>query len=338
MDKWYLHPGLDFDVVFSVRIRLARNLSTFPFPNKMTDEQKYDVIQRVSDAVFSSSIATDFEFVDINRLDDYRLFSLAERHLISIEFAKNPKGRALILSRDESVSIMINEEDHIRIQVINTGLEFEKTLEIAMKIEETLSQSLEFAFHNELGYLTECPTNLGTGMRASAMIHLPALESIGALEKLFNSVSKLGIAVRGTFGEGTKAKRSLFQISNQITLGISENEIVENIKNIILQIVNKEKQARESFDNDYLEDMCYRTLGTLKFARKISSEELMELLSKLRLGVSKNLTDVPISLINEINLKLGSAGICDVANKKLDSTDRDCFRAQYIRNLLVDYN
>ena len=338
MDKWYLQHGRDYDVVFSVRIRLARNLSSFPFPNKMTDDQKYDVIQKVSDAIFKSNISEKFKFVDLNRIEEYQLFSLAERHLISIEFAKNPKGRALILSNDESVSIMINEEDHIRIQVINSGLEFEKSFKCAMNVEEILNENLEFAYDNKLGYLTECPTNLGTGMRASAMVHLPALESIGALDKLFNSVSKLGIAIRGTFGEGTKAKSSMYQISNQVTLGISENEIIENINNIISQIVNKEKQARNSFDSKYLEDLCFRALGTLKFARKLSSDELFGLLSKLRLGISNNLIDVPISLINEINLKYASAGVCDIANKQLDANERDNYRAQSIRNLLEKYN
>ncbi len=338
MSKWYLNQGQDEDIVFSVRIRLARNLSSFPFSNKMSDEQKYDVIQRVSDAIFKSSVSKEYKFVDLNKLEQYQLYSLAERHLISIEFAKNPNGRALILKNDESVSIMINEEDHIRIQALSTGLEFENALKSAFEVEKILNDNLEFAFDNKLGYLTECPSNLGTGMRASAMVHLPGLESLGALDKLFNSVSKLGIAIRGTFGEGTKAKSSMYQISNQVTLGISEDEIINNIKNIILQVINKEKLARNSFQKDYLEDLSFRALGTLKFARKLSSDELLELLSKLRLGVSNGFVNVPVSVINKLNLEFSSAGICDIAGKQLDTNARDDYRAKNVRNLLENYN
>jgi len=338
MNKWYLKSGKDFDIVFSVRVRIARNLSQFPFPNKMNDEQKYDVIQKVSDCIFNSEFADEYTFVDVNRLKEYELFSLAHRHLISPQFAQNPEGRALILKKDESVSIMINEEDHIRIQSICTGLELQSSYVEAQKIESLLSEQLEFEFDEKLGYLTECPSNLGTGIRASAMVHLPALEGIGALENIFNSVSKMGLAIRGTFGEGSKAKSSMYQISNQITLGVSEQEIIENVENIIKKIILNEREARDTFEEDYIKDLTFRAFGTLKYAYSLSTDEMTELLSKVRFGVSKNVIDVPVGILNEISLKNSGAGICCLRNEELDAKQRDILRAENVKKSLEKFN
>ncbi|MEE1002610.1 MAG: protein arginine kinase [Acutalibacteraceae bacterium] len=337
MDKWYLKNGKDADTVFSVRIRLARNLSGFPFPNKMSDEQKYSVIQKVSDAVFKSEVGKDYKFIDMDKISETEAIFLAERHLISPEFIKNTKGRALILKNDESVSVMINEEDHIRIQSIAAGLEFETACKNAFEIEKIIGNAVEYAFDKKFGYLTECPTNLGTGMRASAMLHLPALEKIGALERIFNSISKFGVAIRGTFGEGTKAKNSMYQISNQVTLGISEKESIENVENIINQLISKEKEAREAFDRFRVEDTVFRALGTLKYARMISSEEFYKLISDIRLGVSMGILNIPISVINSLNLLNGSAGVSSLAGGNLDADTRDTKRAQNLRESLKNY-
>ena len=337
MDKWYLKNGKDADTVFSVRIRLARNLSGFPFPNKMSDEQKYSVIQKVSDAVFKSEVGKDYKFIDMDKISETEAIFLAERHLISPEFIKNTKGRALILKNDESVSVMINEEDHIRIQSIIAGLEFETACKNAFEIEKIIGNAVEYAFDKKFGYLTECPTNLGTGMRASAMLHLPALEKIGALERMFNSISKFGVAIRGTFGEGTKAKNSMYQISNQVTLGISEKESIENVENIINQLISKEKEAREAFDRFRVEDSVFRALGTLKYARMISSEEFYKLISDVRLGVSMGILNIPISVINSLNLLNGSAGVSSLAGGNLDADTRDTKRAQNLRESLKNY-
>ena len=337
MDKWYLKNGKDADTVFSVRIRLARNLSGFPFPNKMSDEQKYSVIQKVSDAVFKSEVGKDYKFIDMDKISETEAIFLAERHLISPEFIKNTKGRALILKNDESVSVMINEEDHIRIQSIAAGLEFETACKNAFEIEKIIGNAVEYAFDKKFGYLTECPTNLGTGMRASAMLHLPALEKIGALERIFNSISKFGVAIRGTFGEGTKAKNSMYQISNQVTLGISEKESIENVENIINQLISKEKEAREAFDRFRVEDSVFRALGTLKYARMISSEEFYKLISDVRLGVSMGILNIPISVINSLNLLNGSAGVSSLAGGNLDADTRDTKRAQNLRESLKNY-
>lgn len=337
MDKWYLKLGEDSDTVFSVRIRLARNLHGFPFPNKMSDEQKYAVIQKVSDAIFNSEIGKDYRFIDMDKISKIEAYSLVERHVISPDFAKNTKGRALILKNDESVSIMINEEDHLRIQCVCAGLEFNSVAEKVFEIEKTIGQSVVYAFDKKFGYLTECPTNLGTGMRASAMMHLPALEKIGALERLFNSIAKMGITVRGTFGEGSKAKSSMYQISNQVTLGISESSAIENIDGIIKQLVSKEKDARESFDRFGVEDSVFRALGTLKYARMISSNEFFELISDVRLGTSMSILDISFGVINELSLLSGSAGICSIAGGDLDAGTRDRKRAQIIRESLEKF-
>ncbi len=337
MDKWHLKSGKDFDIVFSSRIRIARNLTDFPFPNKMTDEQKFEVIQKISDCIFKSNLRSEYSFVDVNRLNEYELFALAHKHLISPEFAKNPKGRALILKHDESVSIMINEEDHIRIQSMCTGLELENSYKEALKIEQLLAERLNFAFDKKFGFLTECPSNLGTGIRASAMVHLPALEGMGALENIFNSASKMGLAIRGTFGEGTKAKSSMYQISNQVTLGVSEKEIIESVENTINRLVLNEKEARNSFEDDYVKDSSSRALGTLKYACLLSSDELYELLSKIRFGVSKNVLDIPVAVLNDINLNNSGAGICSLHNKELDAKQRDEFRAKNVKKLLENW-
>ncbi len=337
MDKWYLKYGFNHDLVLSVRLRIARNLVGFSFPNKMNEEEKFEVIQKISDCIFKSDFASDYTFVDVNRLKEYELFSLAHRHLISPEFAKNPSGRALIMKNDESLSIMINEEDHIRIQSVCSGLNFEDAYNEAVKIEKILEEKLDFAYDNNLGYLTECPSNLGTGIRASAMVHLPALESINALEKVFNNARKTGIAIRGTFGEGSKAKSSMYQISNQVTLGVSEYEIIENVKSVVKYLVEMEEDARNSFEKDYLRDLSCRALGVLKYSYLLSSDEMFDLLSKLRLGVSMKFIEIPITVINDIVFNNSSAAICCLKNEELDAKQRDKIRANNIRNLLKNY-
>lgn len=338
MDKWYLNHEKNDDIVFSVRVRLARNFAGFPFPNKMTDEQKFSVIQKVSDAINNSSVSKEFNFVDINKLSENELYSLVERHIISPDFAKNTKGRALILNENESVSVMINEEDHIRIQSISTGLEFSKAYEKALMIENIIGNAVEYAYDEQFGFLTECPTNLGTGMRASAMVHLPALEKVGALGELFNSIAKMGITVRGMFGEGSKSQGCMYQISNQITLGISETDAIKNIENIINQIIKKETEVRNSFDKLNIEDLVSRAFGTLKYAKLISSKEMLLLLSDVRLGVSMGILKLPISVINELNLTCGSACISSDQSNTLTAIQRDKKRAEIIRNKLESIN
>ncbi len=214
--KWYLETGPQGDVVISTRIRLARNIVDFPFPCRMSQEQAKEVINKAHEALTNEDgdAVSKFEFIDMQKLTPARAMSLSERHLISPEFAKNRENRALMLSGDESISIMLNEEDHIRIQVMLSGMQLDNALEQAMRIDDIYDKKLHFAFDENLGYLTQCPTNLGTGLRASLMLHLPALEQSGALSNLAGAVSKLGLVIRGTFGEGSNEGRFLSDIQS----------------------------------------------------------------------------------------------------------------------------
>lgn len=337
MSKWYCAAGHDSDVVFSSRIRLARNLEGYPFPNKMDLSQKCEVIQKVSDALMSegSPYYNKFRFYDMDKISHVEALSLVERHLISPDFAQNGQGRALLLNDDETISIMINEEDHIRIQVLCAGFELDKCYAVANDIDCTLERQLKFAFDEKLGYLTECPTNLGTGMRASAMIHVPALENIGALSSLSGTVSKIGLTMRGTYGEGSKIYGSMYQISNQITLGISEKSAIESLCGIINQIAVRERQARNEFDADRLEDAVFRSYGILKNARLISGEEFLKQMSNVRMGVGMGLiTETDMAKVNSLIIECQPASLQYKAGGSLDADARDKLRARTVRESL----
>lgn len=337
MSKWYESAGGESDVVFSSRVRFARNLSGYPFPNKMTLQQKCEVIQKVSDVLMneSSPYCDKFRFYDMDKISHIEALSMVERHLISPDFAQNGQGRALLLNEDETVSIMINEEDHIRIQVLVAGLGFDKVYAVADEIDRELERHLDFAFNDKLGYLTECPTNLGTGMRASAMLHIPALESIGALGQLSGTISKIGLTMRGTFGEGSKIIGSMYQISNQITLGISEMNAFENLEGIIKQISARERQARNDLDRDRLEDAVFRSYGILKNARIMNSEEFLNNASNVRMGVGMGIiSETPMENINKLIIECQPASLQYSAGGSLDYDARDKLRATTVREKL----
>ena len=241
MNKWYQTKSNN-DSVLSTRIRFARNLESFPFPCRLDEQGREAVCHAVRDALADVS-GLKLYYIEMNQLSPRQAVALAERHLISPEFATPRKGRALLLSEDESVSIMLCEEDHVRIQVIRGGLDLEGAFELANKIDDLLDSKLNFAFDERIGYLTQCPTNLGTGMRASVMMHLPALSKCGQMPRLASTVSKLGLTIRGTFGEGTGAKGDLYQLSNQVSLGISEQSALDNLKAIAMQIAELKKEV-----------------------------------------------------------------------------------------------
>ncbi len=336
MNKWYLSAGSEADTVVSTRIRLARNLAGIPFPSHMTDDQLAQVNQTVRDALFSDKEASQrFKYIEMETLPDITAMSMVERHIISPNFAENRRGKVLLLSSDESVSIMLCEEDHIRIQVMRAGLALDEAYAEADRIDDLLGQHLKYAFNERLGYLTECPTNLGTGLRASLMLHLPALEASGAVNRLAATVSKIGLTVRGTYGEGSKASASMYQISNQVTLGISERAAVDNLKSIASQAIAQERGLRSSLDPDAIEDAAWRALGTLKFARSISSEEFMGLISKVRLGISMGIiTDVSLSTAEELIISAGAASIQAAKGEPLEAAERDKLRADLARERL----
>ena len=335
MNKWYISSGNDSDVVISTRIRLARNLADTPFPIKMTNEQKRGVGKRVYAVLKNSEMARDFDLIDMNEVDDAAAVSMVEKHLISPDFAKFRKNASLILSHDESVSVMLCEEDHIRLQVMSAGLNLEGAYVIADKLDSILDEKLDYAFSDELGFLTSCPTNLGTGMRASVMLHLPALREIGQINNLARTVGKLGLTLRGAYGENTSAAADFYQLSNQVTLGISEKNAMDNLKAIAMQIVSQERKAREELkENDNFQDKIYRAMGILKYARKINSKEFMNLISLVRLGVSQGLFDIKYEIIGELIAKMQPATLMAEANAELDVDLRDKLRAKLIREKL----
>ena len=323
------------DVVISTRIRLARNLKDFPFPCKLNSQGREKVIEKVRDAVKKSNspVASDFSFIRMSELTSSQSVSLVEKRLVSPEFISDNDGRALLISKDECFSIMINEEDHIRLQVITKGLSLEQAYDTADKLDTLLDENLDFAFDEKLGYLTQCPTNLGTGMRASVMLHLPALEKSRAINRIAGNLSKLGLTIRGAHGEGTEPKGALYQLSNQVTLGISEKAAIENLKNITEQLIAQENQARErlcaSID---IQDAISRSLGILRSALVISHDEALKLLSNVRLGiVSKQITEVSTETIDKLMLAVEPATLTVALNKNLSAHDRDIERAKLMR-------
>lgn len=334
MNKWYIEKGDQGDIVLSTRIRLARNLEDYPFPCRLDTAGKNKVNELVKNAVFEND-SKDFSYIEMKDLTGVQAVSLAERHLISPEFASKKDGSALILSADESVSIMLCEEDHIRLQVMKAGLALEEAFDIADKLDSMLDGRLNYAFDERIGYLTQCPTNLGTAMRASVMLHLPALTRCGQITRLANTVSKLGLTVRGAYGEGSRAGGDIYQISNQVTLGITEETAIANLKSIVLQLVAQERAAAaEMVKNPAEEDKIFRALGVLKNARLLSTDEFMELISVVRLGAVRNILDISLETINELIVKMQPATISASDNSVHSPVERDAARAKAVREAL----
>lgn len=334
MSSWYTVHAPEDDIAVSTRIRLARNLSGLPFPARMTAEQRRELNLRVKKAVLESNtpFAGELKYIDMKDVPQTEIAAMVERHIISPEFAEGNSERAIILSGDESISIMIGEEDHVRIQVILGGLQLEKAYDIAESLDSLLYSSLHFAFDRTLGFLTECPTNLGTGLRASVMLHLPITESEGDISAVADSVGKIGFTVRGMYGEGSEASASMYQISNQITLGISEKNAIDNLKIITQQLIEKERTARGALNRIKLEDLCFRALGTLKGCRILSSAEMMKLLSAVKLGVGVGIIKTEV-----LPMRLFIEGQPNMLMKKygqLEPEERDIYRATFIREAL----
>ena len=334
MSNWYQNEAVNSDIAVSSRIRIARNLKGIPFPSKMSLEQNKELNKKVKSAITNSnsSLAKSLKYIEMRDIPENQRFAMVERHIISPEFATKGLDGAIILSSDESISIMVGEEDHIRIQVILGGLNIDAAYNIADEIDTLLYNSLDFAFDSKLGFLTECPTNLGTGLRASVMLHLPALETSGEMESLSQSISKIGFTVRGMYGEGTKSLASLYQISNQITLGLSEKNALDNLKIITAQLIEKEKEIRDGYNKLKIEDLCFRALGLLQNSRILSSEEAMNLLSSVKLGKSMGILDIeqsPIKLLIEAQpfMLMQKFGI-------MEADERDICRANMIRETL----
>lgn len=334
---WLGEIGPQQGVVLSSRIRLARNLEGYPFPPSCRAGSLADVLTLITDR---ASQLPEYTVVDMNRVHPVEAHLLVERHLISPAFASSTRPRSLILSPDSRIALMCNEEDHLRLQCLVPGLQFSEAWKQAAEVEEFLAQTLPFAFDEQFGYLTACPSNAGTGLRASAMLHLPGLAWINALENIFQQVSQLGLTVRGLFGEGTQSAGHLVQVSNQVTLGPSEEEIVAKINAVCEQIIQYECSARRQLINEQrlvVEDRCWRSLAILREARILESNEAMQHLSMLRLGVDLDLIPaLPMALLNEMLVRIRPAGLQMESGHELAPAERDVARARLIRQMLAE--
>ena len=319
------------EAVVSTRVRLARNLKEYPFPIRLTSAKAQEIVDKVGEALKDSEIK--FHRIDLDSVSDAIRVAMIERHLVSPDFISAQEGRAVFLSDDNTVSIMVNEEDHIRLQVIQDGFALKEAYQLADQIDNILSKKLNFAFHKRLGYLTQCPTNLGTGMRASVMLHLPALELSGTVNRIGANLSKLGLTMRGLYGESTKPAGAFFQLSNQVTLGITEKAAIENLSNITTQLIAQEMRARETvLSNIEVEDKIHRALGILKSALLIDHNEAMSLLSLVRLGVgSKKLETLSTDSIDKLIIEVQPASIMTRFGDDFSPRDRDIKRAEIIR-------
>lgn len=321
------------EVAVSTRIRLARNLEDFAFPVRLTEKDKKTLCDKVTEALKS---IMDFDRIDMENLTKTQAVSLVEQHLISPEFISSPVGKTLLLSKDREVSIMINEEDHIRLQVIKSGLCLSEAYALADEIDTKLSEKLKFAFSEKLGYLTQCPTNLGTGMRASVMLHLPALQKSRALGRISSNLSKLGLTIRGIYGESTEPAGALYQLSNQVSLGISEKSAIDNLKNITTELVTQEVKARDRILSDIeVVDTVSRSLGILKTARLINHSEAMNLLSNVRLGVAQKLIEsLSTDSIDKLICEIQPGNILERYGADISVRERDIKRADFLRERL----
>lgn len=336
--SWYLENGKENDVVVSSRIRYARNLKEFPFMSRITKAQAIQIKEMLKEAIKDNKY--NLKFIELKDMDDITKLALVENHVISPEFAinKNEIG-AIIINEDESICIMINEEDHLRIQVFSSGLNIEEVLKRAEEIDSFLASKLNFAFNKKHGFLTECPTNVGTGIRASVMVHLPALDATKNIRKVLNAVNGFGMNIRGLYGEGTDSQGNIYQISNKQTLGITEGEIVKNVKVITEKVIEQERLARKilSKNSIELEDKLLRSYGILSNCKKISSEESNILLSDIKLGVDlgiiPNLTDLKM---NKLQVYTKPANLQKYEGKTFDSYERDVKRAEIIKKIISE--
>jgi protein arginine kinase len=334
MANWYLQNGKDSDVVISSRVRLARNLADFPFKDKAKQEDLEQILKIIKEIV--PSIGYGLKYIELRNIDNITKLTLIENHLISPEFATNKNG-AILINDEENICIMINEEDHIRIQVFSSGQELEELLNLAIEIDEKIDGLVTYATNERYGYLTSCPTNVGTGLRASVMVHLPALTLTGNIEKVLNVVNNFGMNIRGVYGEGTQSKGNIYQISNNQSLGLIEKEIIKNIKTITEKVIEQERLARKYLTKRQidLEDRVYRAYGILANAMKLSSEECRKLLSDVKLGtdlgIIKELDDMKVSKL-ETYTKPGN--LQKYLAKELDAYDRDIERSKVVKQIL----
>ncbi len=336
--EWLRGTGPESDIVISSRIRLARNVAAFPFTNRANAYQKAEIEGLLRDRVARLELDPRLEYINVPNLSPLDRQFLVERQLISRELAAAEGPRGVALGPLETVSLMINEEDHLRLQVMRSGFALDEAWQDIDRVDDLLEARISYAFSEEFGYLTACPTNVGTGMRSSVMLHLPALVWSKQIEKVFRALQKINLAVRGLYGEGSRASGDFYQISNQVTLGKSEVQILNEIREVIPQIITYERQARNTMLKDsrqMVQDKVSRAYGTLCNATMMTSEETMDLLSSVRLGVNMGLLDdVNIGTVNELFIHTQPAHLQKLMGSLLDGEERNAARARYLRTRL----
>ncbi|SFU68089.1 protein arginine kinase [Alicyclobacillus macrosporangiidus] len=337
---WMREGGPQDDIVLTSRVRIARNLEGVPFPQLETDSHANQVIERVATALNSPAMRKlgDFELVRCSNLTPLDRAVLVEKHLISRDLAEEARHGAVALRQDEVISIMVNEEDHLRIQCILPGMRVDEAWRLANTVDDALESELTWAFHERLGYLTACPTNVGTGIRASVMMHLPGLVISGQINRLLSAVSQVGLTVRGLYGEGSEAAGNLFQVSNQVTLGESEQEIIQNLTGVVLQLIDHERAARKALlqaNREALEDRVCRSFGILAYARRMDSKETLQRLSDVRLGIDLGIIKgVSSRILQELLVMTQPAFLQKYFGQELSPEERDVRRAALIRERL----
>ncbi|MBV8231301.1 MAG: protein arginine kinase [Planctomycetaceae bacterium] len=334
--EWLRGTGPESDIVMCSRIRLARNLADFPFSNRASRGEKAEI-----EANFKSSMnagGLDLTYLDVNSLSNLDRQFLVERQLISRELAASEGPRGVAIGSQENTSIMVNEEDHLRVQVMLSGLSLSDVWDRINRLDDQLEEHLAYAYSPQLGYLTACPTNVGTGIRVGVMLHLPALVQTKQIDKVFRALQKINLAVRGLYGEGTQAFGDFYQISNQQTLGKSEQELIRILTDVVPQVIQYERTARQVLMNErrqHLHDQVSRAYGVLKTAHTISSEETMHLLSSVRMGINLGLIDdLAISTVNELFIQTQPAYLQKLQGTELGVEERNVARASYLRSRL----
>lgn len=333
--EWLKGTGPESDIVMSSRVRLARNLAHYPFVSRANEQEKTETEKFLKDRIATVPVGKSLEYIDVGHLEEVDRQFLVERQLISREHADAQGARGVAIDGLEQVSLMVNEEDHLRIQCMHSGLDLKGAWEQINTVDEQIEKVVPYAFHPRWGYLTACPTNVGTGIRVSVMLHLPALVMTRQIEKVFRSLHKIQLAVRGLYGEGSQAMGDFYQISNQTTLGKNEEELIEQVGDVVPVLIDYERRAREFLvreSQQNVHDQVSRAFGILRTAQTISAEETMQLLSRVRMGVLLGLIgDVKISDINVLLVRTQPAHLQKLRGEELDTADRNIERARYLR-------
>lgn len=338
LSSWMNEEGPESDIVLSSRVRLARNLKNHAFSTLLKSEEANGIIEHLENQLKPMQEEREFVMLKMAEMQSLEKRMLVEKHLISPHLAEQSPYGACLLSQDEKVSIMFNEEDHIRIQCLLSGLQLSKALEKANELDDAIEEKVDYAFDEKRGYLTCCPTNVGTGLRASVMMHLPGLIITQQMNRIIPAINQLGLVVRGIYGEGSEALGNIFQISNQTTLGKSENDIVQDLTIVVQQIIAQERLAREalvSTMNIQLEDRVFRSLGILSHSRIIESKEAAKCLSDVRLGIDLGyINNISKMILNELMILTQPGFLQQYAGEELRPQERDHRRATFIRERL----